>query len=104
MMLWGAVLAACVLSFGLKLSGYVVPERYVQRPWIQRIIPLLPVALLTSLLVTQAFLGDAGRFAVDARAVGVCVAVLALMLRAPFLVVIVAAAATAALTRTIYGY
>lgn len=103
MILWIAVLSACALSFLLKLSGYVVPERYLQRPWMQRVIPLLPVALLSSLLVTQAFLTDDGTATLDARAAGVGVAAVALLLRAPFLVVIILAAITAAAVRWVFG-
>ncbi|MBW8171732.1 AzlD domain-containing protein [Ornithinimicrobium sp. Arc0846-15] len=99
MTMWIAVLGACALSFLLKFSGYVVPERYLQRPWMQRVIPLLPVALLSSLLVTQAALSSGGTLQIDARAAGIGVAVMALWLRAPFLVVIVAAAITAAVVR-----
>lgn len=103
MSLWIAVLAACLVSYLLKLAGYLVPESALARPRIARITTLLPVALLTSLVVTQAFVTDAGSIVLDARAVGVGVAVLALVLRAPFLVVVVLAAAAAALVRAFGG-
>lgn len=103
MTMWLAVLGACLLAFLLKFSGYVVPERYLQRPWMQRVIPLLPVALLSSLLVTQAALAPDGTLQIDARAAGVGVAVVALWLRAPFLVVIISAALTASLVRLFWG-
>lgn len=99
MTLWIAVLAACVIAFALKLSGYLVPAGVLHRPWVARVVPLLPVALLSSLVVTQAFLAPDGMVTLDARAAGVAVAVLALLLRAPFLLVVVLAAATAALVR-----
>lgn len=100
MTLWVAVAAACALAYALKLAGYLVPHRLLEVPWVTRVTPLLPVALLSSLVVTQAFVGDRS-LVLDARAAGVAVAVLALVLRAPFLVVIGLAAATAALLRAV---
>jgi predicted branched-subunit amino acid permease len=55
---------------------------------------LLPVALLAALIATQTFSEG-----VDARAAGLGAAVVALLLRAPFLVVVASAAATTALLR-----
>lgn len=99
MTLWLTVVAACVLAYLLKLAGWLVPESVLEIPWVARVTPLLPVALLSSLVVTQAFLAPGGQFVLDARAAGVGVAVVALLLRAPFLVVVALAALTAALVR-----
>ncbi|MGB3186422.1 MAG: AzlD domain-containing protein [Ornithinimicrobium sp.] len=103
MTLWLAVIVACALAFGLKLSGYLLPESALAAPWAQRVIPLLPVALLSALIVTQAFLDETGRITLDARAAGLAVAIVALLARAPFLVVLVLAAATAAAVRAWVG-
>lgn len=96
---WVTVLAACALAYLLKLAGFLVPERVLEIPWVSRVTPLLPVALLSSLVVTQAFLSPEGTFVLDARAAGVAAAVVALLLRAPFLLVVTVAAVTAALVR-----
>lgn len=103
MTMWTAVLLACLLAYLLKLAGYVVPHAWLEIPWVARVTPLLPVALLSSLVVTQAFLTSSGGFVLDARAAGVGVAVVALLLRAPFLLVVVLAALTAALIRALGG-
>lgn len=103
MTLWIAVLAACAAAYLLKLAGYLVPAQILQTPWDHRITTLLPVALLTSLVVSQAFLSSGGTPTLDARAAGVGAAVLLLILRAPFIVVVVAAAAVAALVRMWVG-
>ncbi|HLS44724.1 MAG TPA: AzlD domain-containing protein [Ornithinicoccus sp.] len=102
MSMWVAVLAACALAYALKLAGYLVPQHVLDIPWVHRVTPLLPVALLSALIVTQAFLTDEGRVVLDARAAGVAVAVLLLVLRANFLVVVAAAAVTAALVRAFF--
>jgi hypothetical protein len=61
---------------------------------VQRVAVLLPVALLAALIATQTF-GEG----VDARAAGLAAAVAAILLRAPFLVVVTVAALTTALLR-----
>lgn len=99
MTLWIAVVAACLLAWLIKLGGYLVPERILQVPWVDRVVPLLTVALLSALVITQGFL-DAHRLpTLDARAAGIGVGVVLLLLRAPFIVVVAAAALTAGLLR-----
>ena len=96
---WTSVLWASALSFVLKYLGYLVPPKYLEGPWVSRIVALLPCALLTGLVCVQAFVGDAGAVTLDARAAAAVVAAIALMLRAPFIAVVLAAAGTAALIR-----
>lgn len=101
MSLWGAVLLACVLSFAVKLAGYLVPESLMAGERTQRVTTLLPVALLAALVVVQTVTGDAGSLVVDARLVAVAAGVVLLLLRANFLVVVLAAGALAALLRAL---
>ena len=96
MSLWGAVLVACVLSFAVKLAGYLVPESLMAGERTQRVTTLLPVALLAALVVVQSVTGDAGSIVVDARLAAVGLAVVLLLLRANFLVIVLAAGALAA--------
>ncbi len=99
---WWPVLAACALSYAIKLLGGLVPQRWLERPVVARCVQLLPVALLSALVATSAVVTtttDSVRFVVDARLAGLLVAAVALMLRAPFVVVVVLAAATAAAWR-----
>jgi len=101
MNLWTTVLLASGLSFGLKLLGYLVPHQLLDGPVVSRVIAMLPVALLSALVAVQTFTGQAGSLTLDARAAGVAVAVVALLLRAPFIVVVILAAATAGLLRAV---
>ena len=97
---WPTVIGACVLAYALKLAGHLVPHHWLEGRRVRRVTGLLPVALLTALVVVQAFASSTtGGLVLDARAAGLGVAIVALMLRAPFLVVVVLAAATAALLR-----
>ena len=101
MSLWGAVLVACVLSFAVKLAGYLVPESVMAGERTQRVTTLLPVALLAALVVVQSVTGDAGSIVVDARLPAVGLAVVLLLLRVNFLVIVLAAGALAAALRAI---
>lgn len=97
-MTWAPVLAAAVLCFALKLTGWLVPARLLEDARVRRVAALLPVALLAGLVVVQVL--AAGRsLTLDARAAGLAAGAVALLLRAPFLVVVLVAAATAALLR-----
>ncbi len=98
--MWAGVLVASLSCYALKLAGLSLPERWLQDPRLQRTVPLIPIALLASLVATQTF--STGRHLVlDVRAAALFVAVVAVVLRAPFLVVVAVAAATAALLRAL---
>lgn len=94
-MIWAGVLVAAVGCYLLKLLGMSVPAAVLEHPVVERVADLLPVALLAALVAVQA-LATGPDLVVDARLAGVGVAVLALLLRAPFIVVVGLAAVTAA--------
>ena len=97
-MIWLAILAGGLGCYALKVAGLSVPPRVLTHPRAERVAGLLPVALLAALVAVQVFArGD--HLTVDARAAGLAAAALALLLRAPFLVVVVVAAVTAAVLR-----
>ena len=96
--LWLAVLGASLGCYLLKLGGMSVPERVLEHPVLRRTADLLPVVLLAALVAVQV-LASGSRLSVDARLAGLAVAAVALALRAPFVVVVVLAALTAALLR-----
>lgn len=100
MSLWIAIIAAGLGCYALKLAGLSVPESVLDRPYVRRATDLLPVALLAALIAVQVF-ADGQRLVVDARVAGLGAAAVALLLRAPFLVVVVVAAGTAALLRAL---
>lgn len=99
-MTWVALLLAGAGCYLLKLAGLSVPPRILERPVVERIADLIPVALLAALVAVQVF--ASGRHLVlDARVLGLGVAVVLLLLRAPFLVVVFGAALAAALLRLV---
>ena len=101
MTIWIAVITASVGCYLLKLAGLSLPSTVLQRPDVQRVATYLPVSMLAALVALEVVDGG-GRFAIDVRLLaGVGAGVVALILRASFLVVIIVAAATTALLRAV---
>ena len=96
--MWAGILVACAACSALKLAGLSLPAGLLQDARVQRTIPLVPIALLAALIATNTF-STGHHLVLDVRAAALAVAVVAVLLRAPFLVVVVSAAATAALLR-----
>jgi len=97
-MIWAPLLVASAACYAIKLAGLSLPQRFLEGPRVQRIIPLVPVALLAALVATQTF-ATGSHLVLDVRAAALAVAAIAVMLRAPFLVVVALSAATAAVLR-----
>ena len=96
--MWTAVIIGSVGCYAFKLAGLSVPPRVLENPRVERVAELLPIALLAALIGTQTF-ADGRSLAIDARFAGLLVAIVLVWRRAPFLVVVFGAAATAALLR-----
>lgn len=95
-MLFGILLLGAVtLSF--KLVGPLVAGERALSPVLARIAELLPTALIAGLVITQTF--DNG--VADAKVLGVMAAAVAVGLRAPFAVVVLVGAGSAALLRAL---
>jgi len=100
LLLWLAILGGGLAVYGIKLVGHLLPEHWLAEPRVARAAALVTVALLSALVAIQTF--ASGRsLTVDARLPAIVVAALALVLRAPFLLVVVLAAGTAALVRAL---
>ena len=99
-MTWLAILAAAAVCFALKLLGHLVPEHWLADPRVARTAALVTVALLAALVGVQT-LTTGHHLVIDARVPALAVAAGALALRAPFIVVVVAAAGTAAVLRAL---
>ncbi|MER7577407.1 AzlD domain-containing protein [Streptomyces sp. NPDC057806] len=87
MNIWIAVALTVLGCYAVKLAGLLVPAGVLERPLVRRLAALLPVALLAALTAQQTF-ADGRALVLDARAAGLAAAGLALVLRAPFLVVV----------------
>jgi hypothetical protein len=97
-MMWLTVLVASAGCYLLKLLGLSAPPHWLERALVRRMAALLPVALLAALVAVQTF-ATGQALVLDARVAGVAAAVVALLLRAPFLLVVLVAAIVTALVR-----
>ena len=98
--MWTAILLGGLGCYLLKLAGLSLPQRVLSHPTVERVADLIPVALLAALVAVQVF-SDGPALTLDARGLGLGFAVVALLLRMPFLVVVVGAALVAALARLV---
>jgi branched-subunit amino acid transport protein len=96
--MWLVILGTAAGCYLVKLAGLSVPARVLEHPVVERVADLLPVAMLAALIGVQV-LAEGPALVVDARLLGLGAAVVALLLRAPFIVVVAVAAAVAALAR-----
>jgi branched-subunit amino acid transport protein len=100
---WIAIAVTAVGCYAVKLLGLSVPAGLLDRPVVRRLAALVPIALLAALTALQTFGTNGLRLTVDARAAGLAAAAVALLLRAPFLVVVAAAVLVTAGVRAIAG-
>ncbi|MFL5846602.1 MAG: AzlD domain-containing protein [Solirubrobacteraceae bacterium] len=99
-MSWPALLAFAAATYAMKAIGPLVIGARPLRPRLEQVLGLLAVPLLAGLILVQTFDGGE-RIVADARVPALAVAALLVWRRAPFLVVVLAAAATAALLRAV---
>jgi branched-subunit amino acid transport protein len=102
MNIWIAIGATAVGCYVVKLIGLLVPAGVLERPLVQRLAALLPVALLAALTAQQTF-AHGQALVLDAKAAGLAAAAVALILRAPFLLVVAAAVLVTAGVRAMTG-
>jgi branched-subunit amino acid transport protein len=93
---WIAVIGTSAIAFLLKYSGHSVPEKWLSHPKIQKVNALIPIALLSALVAVQSFT-EKSKLMIDQRLLGLVVAIVALLLKAPFPVVVISAAVSSAL-------
>jgi len=95
-MSWAAVLTIAAGAFAFKVAGSFGLGHFMQRRSMQAVGALLPPALLAALVGVQTF-STGTELVLDARAAGVIAGGIAVWRHAPFwLVVVLAAAVTAA--------
>jgi uncharacterized membrane protein len=96
--LWIWLLMACALAYAWKLVGYLVPAKLLEDPRMSRVAGTMTIGLLASLTVVNS-VASGQSLAADARLGALAAAAIALALRAPFLLVVVLGAGTAAVLR-----
>lgn len=100
-MTWAIVVVLAAGVWAQRLLGMFVGGRVLRRhPGLGRLATLIPAAVVMAVVV-QLTLATGKSLALDARAVGMAVAGLLVWRRAPFVVVVLAAAAATALVRLV---
>jgi hypothetical protein len=97
---WATIVALALATAGLKLAGPLLLGGRPLPAGAMSVIELLASALLAALVVVETF-GKGRSLTLDARALGVAFAAIALARRAPMIVAVLGAAAVAAIARAI---
>jgi branched-subunit amino acid transport protein len=97
-MTWPAILGLAAASYALKAIGPLIVGAREIPATARGVLDLAAVPLLAALILVQTLSTD-GEYVVDARLPALGVAAVLVWRRAPFLLVVLAAGATAALLR-----
>ena len=100
--IWLAIVVVGVATVFLKATGPVLLGGRELPPRVNALVVLLTPAVLAALVVTQVVGGDR-ELVFDARLVGLGAAGIAIAMRAPLVLVVVAAAGATAATRALTG-
>ncbi len=103
-MSWWVILALAAGVSGQRLAGMFWAGPFLtRRPALARLGGLLPMAVIAGVIAQLCFASSSTStgLTVDARAVGLAVAAVAVWRRAPLIVVVLAAAAATALARAV---
>jgi len=99
-MTWTLVFVLAAGAYAFKVTGLVILGGRTLPPVVDRCLALIPAAVITALVMKDTF--STGReLVLDARAIGIAVAVVAAWRRVPLIAVIVLGAAATALVRLI---
>jgi hypothetical protein len=98
MSVWFWVLLAAFTTYALKVSGYLLPQAWLDRPPVTELAGTLTVGLLAS-LTTINTVATGQLLAFDSRLLSLLAGAVALKLKAPYIVVVIAGAVAAAVGR-----
>lgn len=98
-MSWLVVLSIGIGSYVLRTAGLTLIAERESPEWALALLRLVPIAILPALIAVQTLGGSANPFLIDARLPGVAAAVVAVLLRASFLVAVTVAVAVTASVR-----
>jgi len=97
-MTWTLIILLTIGAYAFKVTGLVFLGGRSLPPIFERCLALIPAAVVTALVMKDTFT-QGQELVLDARALGIAVAVIAAWRKAPLIVVIVLGAAVTALVR-----
>jgi len=92
------VLIGAATAFAIKLAGYLLPQSLLDRPPVTELAAAMTVGLLASLITMNA-VANGQALAFDSRLLALAAGVIALKLKAPYVIVVLAGALAAAAGR-----
>jgi branched-subunit amino acid transport protein len=95
---WTLIILLTLGAYAFKVTGLVFLGGRSLPPIFERCLALIPAAVVTALVMKDTFT-QGQELVLDARALGIAVAVIAAWRKAPLIVVIVLGAAVTALVR-----
>lgn len=101
-MTWPALLVLAACAYAMKALGPVLLADRELPPRVNDLLALIAVPLFGALILVQT-ITDGRHYVVDSRLAGVAVAAVAVWRRAPFVVVVLLAAATSAAVHALTG-
>jgi branched-subunit amino acid transport protein len=99
-MTWTLIILLTIGAYAFKVTGLVILGGRTLPPIFERCLALIPAAVVTALVMKDTFT-QGQELVLDARALGIAVAVIAAWRKAPLIVVIVLGAVVTALVRQI---
>ena len=97
-MTWTLIILLTIGAYAFKVTGLVFLGGRSLPPMFERCLALIPAAVVTALVMKDTFTNGQD-LVLDARALGIAVAVIAAWRKSPLIVVIVLGAAVTALVR-----
>lgn len=102
MSLWTWIIVASLVAYATKLTGYLIPSRWLENERMTHIAGMLTIGLLASLTAMNTF-SSGPTITLDARTGALLAAACALLMRVPFLGVVAIGAITSAAIRWLAG-
>ena len=99
-MSWAIVIWLSVGAYAFKMLGFVIVGSRKLPDVLSRCLLLIPAALLAALVFNSSFT-DGQSYALDGRAIGLGVAIIAAWRKLPLIVVVILGAGTTAFLRVI---
>ncbi len=93
---WLVVIVTSAAAFALKFVGHLIPESVLAKPRIERITNMIPIVLLSALIAMQT-LTEKTKLVIDHRLAGLSFAIVAVIAKLPFPLVVIGAMATSAI-------
>jgi branched-subunit amino acid transport protein len=99
---WSVVIFLGVASIVIKAAGPVLLGGWTPPDWAKRVLVLVSPVVLAALVAVSVF-SSGGHYLIDTKVIGLGAAIVALLMRAPLVVVVISAVAASVVARAVLG-